>query len=119
MRLLRYALVGSCAALLQVCLLTIFIELAGMNALLASTVALAIAVMVNYSLQHRLTFRSKSKHVIAAPRFVALALCTLAANAVLFNSLLTVLPYLAAQITTLGAIFPINYYLNRTLTFRI
>ncbi|MBB4186336.1 putative flippase GtrA [Sinorhizobium terangae] len=118
-RVLRYALVGGCAALLQVCLLTLFIELADMNAVVASTLALSISVMVNYSLQHRVTFRSKSKHTVAAPRFVVLALCTLAANAVLFNSLLAVLPYIAAQIVTLGAIFPVNYYLNRTLTFRI
>lgn len=118
-RVLRYAFVGGCAALLQLCLLTIFIEFLHMNPLLASTVALAIAVCVNYSLQHRFTFRSKSKHVVAAPRFVILTLCTLCANAVLFSSLLAVLPYLAAQVMTLGAIFPINYYLNRTITFRI
>ncbi|MCZ4093976.1 GtrA family protein [Sinorhizobium psoraleae] len=118
-RVLRYAFVGGCAALLQVCLLTLFIELADMNAVVASTLALSISVLVNYSLQHRVTFRSKSKHTVAAPRFALLTLCTLAANAVLFNGLLAVLPYIAAQIVTLGAIFPINYYLNRTVTFRL
>ncbi|WP_331376207.1 GtrA family protein [Sinorhizobium chiapasense] len=117
-RLLRYALVGGFAALLQVCLLTLFIELFGMHALVASTLALAIAIMVNYRLQHHITFRSKAKHIVAAPRFVALALCTLTANAVLFNSLLTVVPYIVAQVIALGTIFPVNYYLNRTLTFR-
>jgi len=118
-RLLRYAFVGGCAALLQVCLLALFVELAGMDALAASTLALSISVMVNYGLQHRVTFRSKSKHIVAAPRFVVLTLCTLAANAVVFDSLLTVLPYIAAQILTTGAIFPVNYYLNRTVTFRL
>jgi putative flippase GtrA len=118
-RLLRYAAVGACAAVLQVCLLTLFIEVVGVSALLASTVALSISIIVNYSLQHRVTFRSKSRHFVAAPRFVALTLCTLAANALVFNSLLSVLPYVAAQVLTLGAIFPINYYLNRTLTFRL
>jgi putative flippase GtrA len=117
-RVLRYAFVGGCAALLQICLLTIFIEVLHMRPLLASTVALAISVCVNYSLQHRFTFKSKSKHIVAAPRFIILTLFTLGANAILFNTLLAILPYLAAQIVTLGAIFPINYYLNRTLTFR-
>ncbi|WP_051441010.1 putative flippase GtrA (plasmid) [Ensifer sp. WSM1721] len=118
-RLLRYALVGGCAALLQICLLTLFVELAGIDALAASTLALSISVMVNYSLQHRVTFRSKSKHTVAAPSFVVLTLCTLAANALIFNSLHTLLPYIAAQILTTGAIFPVNYYLNRTVTFRL
>jgi putative flippase GtrA len=118
-RLLRYVFVGGCAALLQVCLLTLFVELAGMEALAASTLALSISVMVNYSLQHRVTFRSKSRHIVAAPRFVVLTLCTLAANAFVFNSLLNLLPYITAQIITTGAIFPLNYYLNRTVTFRL
>ncbi|WP_050999998.1 GtrA family protein [Sinorhizobium fredii] len=118
-RVLRYAFVGGCAALLQICLLTLFIELFGMNAIAASTLALSISVVVNYGLQHRVTFRSKSKHIVAGPRFAILTLCTLAANAFVFNSLLALLPYIAAQILTTGAIFPVNYYLNRTLTFRL
>jgi putative flippase GtrA len=65
------------------------------------------------------TFRSKSRHIVAAPRFVVLTLCTLAANAFVFNSLLNLLPYITAQIITTGAIFPLNYYLNRTVTFRL
>jgi putative flippase GtrA len=117
-RVLRYAFVGGCAALVQISLLTIFVEILHLKPLLASTMALAVSVTVNYSLQHRVTFKSKSRHVVAAPQFLLFTLGTLVANAVLFSGLLSILPYLAAQIVTLAAIFPVNYYLNRTITFR-
>lgn len=114
---LRYALMGSCAALVQLVLLALFVEIVGMPSLMASTSALAISVLVNYSLQHRVTFRSKTKHAVAGPRFIVLTLGTLAANAFLFGTLSMVLPYLISQVITLGAIFPLNYYLNKTITF--
>ena len=117
-RVLRYGLIGSGAALLQLSLLIIFVEFLHFDSLLASTAALAISVVVNYGLQRHFTFRSKSRHVIAGPRFVVLTLITLSANALLFSAMSTVFPYLLAQIITTGTIFPINYYLNKTFTFR-
>lgn len=117
-RILRYAAVGAGAAVLQLALLATFVEVFHVAALLASTAALSISVVVNYRLQHWLTFRSKSAHLVAGPRFIALTLVTLAANAGLFSLLVLVLPYLLSQIITTLAIFPINYFLNKTFTFR-
>jgi putative flippase GtrA len=117
-RVLRYAAVGAGAALLQLALLAVFVEVFHIAALLASTAALSISVLVNYRLQHLLTFRSKSAHLIAGPRFIGLTLGTLVANAGLFSLISLVLPYLLSQIITTLTIFPINYFLNKTFTFR-
>jgi putative flippase GtrA len=117
-RVLRYGLIGTGAALLQLSLLFVFVEFFHFYSLLASTAALGISVVVNYGLQRHFTFRSKSRHVIAGPRFVSLTLVTLAANALLFSAMLAVVPYLLAQIITTATIFPVNYYLNKTFTFR-
>lgn len=118
LRILRYGLVGTGAALLQLSLLAIFVEILQIEAVLASTAALAISVVVNYALQRHFTFRSKSRHVVAGPRFIVLTLATLATNGVLFSAISTVLPYLLSQIITTATIFPVNYYLNKTVTFR-
>ena len=109
---------GSLAALVQLVLLTFSIEVLRLPALVASTLALSVAVCVNYGLQKRVTFRSKSKHRVAGPRFLVITLGTLLANAAVFGSLSSFLPYLLSQIITLGAIFPVNYYMNRTITFQ-
>jgi len=118
-RFLRYAAVGSCAALLQILLLSFLVEFGNVHSVAASTSALAVSVLFNYSLQRRVTFRSKAKHMIAGPRFVLLTLGTLSANAVLFGALDMVFPYLISQVLTMGALFPINYHLNRTITFAV
>lgn len=118
LRIIRYGLVGTGAALLQLGLLAIFVEILQIEAVLASTAALAISVVVNYALQRHFTFRSKSRHVVAGPRFIVLTLATLATNGVLFSAISTVLPYLLSQIITTATIFPVNYYLNKTVTFR-
>lgn len=114
----RYAAVGACAALIQLSLLALFVEVLSAPPLLASTMALSIAIVFNYSLQRRVTFKSRAKHHVAGPRFLAITLSTLAGNAVLFSLLSAALPYLIAQVLTLGTIFPINYQLNKRITFR-
>jgi putative flippase GtrA len=114
----RYAAVGACAAFIQLSLLTILVEAFSTPPLLASTLALSIAIFFNYCMQRRITFRSRAKHHVAGPRFLAITLSTLTGNAVLFSALSAVLPYLIAQILTLGMIFPINYQLNKRITFR-
>ena len=115
---LLYAIMGSCAALVQLSLLASFVEVAGMPSLIASTSALTISVIVNYGLQHRVTFRSKARHAVAGTRFAVLTLVTLAANAILFSALSAYLPYLLSQVITLGVIFPLNFCLNKMITFR-
>jgi putative flippase GtrA len=117
-RVLRYGLIGTGAALLQLSLLILFVEFLHLNSLLASTAALAISVVVNYGLQRHFTFRSKSRHVIAGPQFFLFTMVTLAANALLFGAMSAIVPYLLAQIITTATIFPVNYYLNKTFTFR-
>ena len=115
---IRYGVVGSCAALLELVLLTFNVEILGMKPVIASTCALAISIAFNYIFQRRVTFRSNSKHYIAGPRFLAITLSTLATNAAMFSALVLYIPYLAAQVVTIGAIFPINYLLNKRITFR-
>ncbi|WP_205480310.1 GtrA family protein [Sphingomonas arenae] len=116
--ILRYALVGSCAAAIQIVLLAAFVELVAMKPVIASTCALTISITFNYHYQRRLTFHSSARHRTAAPTFLFITLSTLLANALLFSSLVPHLPYVLAQLATMGIIFPINYLLNRRITFR-
>ena len=115
---LLYGLVGSSAALVQMGLLFLYVELLGLRPLAASTLALAFSIAFNYCLQRRITFQSSAKHHIAGPRFFGIAVTTLGANAAIFSMLLGHVPYLAAQAITIALIFPINFQLNKRLTFR-
>ena len=89
-----------------------------MPLVVASTAALSVSVSFNYYMQRLITFRSAAKHYIAGPKFFFIAGCTLATNAAIFSVLITAVPYFISQILTLLIIFPLNYNLNRVITFR-
>jgi putative flippase GtrA len=77
-------------------------------------------MVINYRLNYRHTFRSDRPHREAAPRFVAIAVCTGILNALLVHAgtALAGLNYLAVQVTTTVILFFANYALNLGWTFR-
>jgi putative flippase GtrA len=78
---LRFALVGLAGAAVYYALLWSMVELGGVPALAASSLAFALVVAENYLLHRRWTFDSRAPHRQAFPRFVLMALCGGAVNA--------------------------------------
>jgi putative flippase GtrA len=86
----------------------------------ASAVGFTLGALVNYSLNYRLTFRSKRLHRESMPKFFLVALAGLLLNTALMALLTTNLAvhYLVAQIVATGAVLVWNFAANRWWTFR-
>ena len=104
--------------MLQVATLAALVEVARLNETIASTAAFYIAVVVNYFLQRRYTFRSSEPHLIAMPKFVGVSTIGAAINVLIFTTLIQVMYYLVAQCISLLIVFFINYSVSRALIFR-
>jgi putative flippase GtrA len=119
LQFLRYGLAGGAAAATQLAVLVLLTELARTPSTLASAVGFGCAVPVNYALQHRFVFNRSRRHLLYFPRYVSITLLTLALNTGLFWLLTDGLGlfYVASQVVTIGLIVPLNYALNRYITF--
>jgi putative flippase GtrA len=106
---LRFALVGLAGAAVYYALLWSMVELGGMPALAASSLAFALVVAENYLLHRRWTFDSRAPHREAFPRFVLMALCGAAVNAAAMAACLTLgWHYLLAQALALLLVVACN-----------
>jgi putative flippase GtrA len=116
---LRYGLSGSAAALAQLAVLTLLVELALTPPLLASATGFAAATVVNYTLQHRFVFGRAQGHAWYFPRYLGVTLATMGLNTLLFWTLNDALQlhYLPSQVLTFGLIVPLNFAINRSYTF--
>ena len=74
LQFLRYGLSGATAAATLLLVLVVLTELVGAPATLASALAFASAVPVNYALQHRFVFNKSSQHLRFFARYVAVTL---------------------------------------------
>jgi putative flippase GtrA len=119
LQFLRYGLAGGAAALTHLVVLVLLTELAHVAPTLASALGFTCAVPVNYALQHRFVFNRSRQHLLFFPRYVSITLLTLGLNTGLFWLLNTGLGlyYVASQVVTIGLIVPLNYVLNRCVTF--
>jgi putative flippase GtrA len=118
---LRYGLSGSAAALTQLAILALLVELAASPPVLASVSGFAGATVVNYTLQHRFVFGRSSGHGSYFPRYLAVTLATMGLNTLLFWALYSGLHlnYVLSQVITFGVIVPINFVINRRFTFAV
>jgi putative flippase GtrA len=117
-RFLRYFAFGTIAATLQLAALAALVEVARLDETIASTTAFYIAVVVNYFLQKRYTFRSLEPHWIAMPKFVGVSTIGAVVNVLIFTLLVHVIHYLFAQCISLLVVFFINYSASRVIIFR-
>ncbi|MCV9999568.1 GtrA family protein [Pararhizobium sp. YC-54] len=117
-RFVRYFLLGSIAAGLQVAMLIALVEIAGLNKTLGSTVAFYGAVIVNYYLQRRFTFRSAAPHWVAMPKFVGVSTLGAFINILAFSLLLGIMHYVAAQCLSLLLVFLFNFSMSKALVFK-
>lgn len=122
-RLLRFGLVGATGVVVNTALLTVLVEVAGWDHLAAGVVATEGAVIGNFILNDRWTFRD-AREALPWPRrmwsYHAVALGGLAISVAAFAALLRLaaLHYAVANLGAIGAATLWNYALNARFTWR-
>jgi putative flippase GtrA len=115
----KFVLVGGVATATQYAVLVGMVRILGANPVFASSCGYVISALLNYYLNHRLTFRSAQSHRRALPRFAVIAAVGLLINSTLVWALSErgPLPYLAAQIIATAVVLVWNFTANRKWTF--
>ena len=118
-QMLRYAGAGAVGTAAHYALLIGLVQLAGLGAVVASSIGAVVGALVNYRLNHRFTFQSDKAHGHALPRFALVAVASIALNAIVLSGLLAyVTPnYLAAQVIATVVVMVAGYAVNRAWTF--
>ena len=119
LQLLRYAGAGAIGTAAHYALLIAGVQLAGLGAVVASSIGAVAGALINYGLNHRFTFRSDKAHGQALPRFALVAAFSVALNAIALAALLAyVTPnYLVAQVIATLVVMIAGYAANRRWTF--
>lgn len=115
--IVRYFIFGSVAALTQLAALAAFVELGRFEAPVSSTLAFAIAVVVNYILQRNFTFRSEGRREVEFPKFVLISIGGLLLNYIIMSVLVYYIYYIISQIISLFVVFIYNFEANRRFVF--
>lgn len=107
---LRFALVGLSGSAVYYALLYGMVELGGMPALGASSLAFALVVIENYVLHRRWTFASRAPHRQAFPRYALMAVCGAVVNTAVMAACLRLgWHYLLAQALALALVVACNF----------
>ena len=115
---LRYAGAGAAGTLVQYATLVVLVQTQAAGAVAASTLGAIAGALVNYVLNHRLTFASERTHAQALPRFAAVAAAGIAVNALVVALLVGAgAHYLVAQVVATGVVLVAGYLANRAWTF--
>jgi putative flippase GtrA len=112
-------MVGGVATATQYAVLVGMVRILGANPVFASSCGYVISALLNYYLNHRLTFRSAQSHGRALPRFAVIAGVGLMINSTIvwvLSERLSI-PYLAAQIIATAVVLMWNFSANRKWTF--
>jgi putative flippase GtrA len=117
---LRFAGVGAIGTAVQYAILTVLVELAGIQPTLASGIGFVGGAFTNYYLNYRFTFQSERRHWYAAPRFFTIAAAGLGLNT-LFMTIGTGflgLHYLIAQCGSTAIVLLWNFSASKLWVFR-
>lgn len=117
--LLRYALIGLVGTMAQYVLLIVLKE-SGVPVLPASALGYCAGGIINYYLNFKITFETRSTHGQAAPRFLVVALLGLVLNSVIVWLMVenSSIHYLVTQIVATLCCFAFTYALNSVWSFR-
>jgi putative flippase GtrA len=115
-----FTLVGALGTLAHYLLLVILVELVGINAVIASTVGALLGATINYALNYRFTFNSRTSHRIALPKFLAVATVGFLINALLMWVAVnfTIIHYVLGQVIATSLVLLWNFFVNRYWTFQ-
>jgi len=115
----KFALVGGVATALHYAILVALVEGLRWPPVAATSVGFAVSALGNYLLNRRFTFRSRRRHVEAAPRFAVVAVVGFFINAgvvwLAFDA--AGLHYLVAQVVATLATLGWTFVGNRHWTF--
>lgn len=120
LRFVIYAGVGAVGTAAQYAVLIALVHTGLATPVSGSMAGACVGAVVNYGLNHRITFRGRSGHLQALPRFAAIALLGIAANGLLMKLFTTGLnlDYLVAQVMATGLVLALTYLLNSAWTFK-
>ena len=115
----KFVVVGGIATATQYAVLVGMVRILGANPVFASSCGYVISALLNYYLNHRLTFRSSRSHGRALPRFAVIAAVGLLINSTMVWALSDrgPLPYLAAQVIATATVLLWNFSANKKWTF--
>lgn len=115
----RYALVGIIGMLVQLGILAACVELLKLDPMLGTSVGFIIALLLQYALNHRWTFRSKRSHKSSLWRYIVVSLSGFALNFGMMAMLIDYFHiwYIAAQVSVIAVVPLFNFVLNRYWAF--
>jgi len=119
-QLFAFGSVGTGAAAVHLLSVFLLVQL-GWHPLIANVLAFLIAFQVSYFGHRYWTFRgTRTRHPVAASRFLFTAISSLAMNEAMFYLLLefTALPYLVALTLVLICVTPMTFLLGKYWAFR-
>ena len=118
-QLARFCAVGALGLVVNILVYAFSIAALGVEPLLAATFAFSVAVLHNYLLNRRWTFRSAGDgYVRCGTRFLTVSLAALAANLILLGQLDRVMGSLPAQVVAVILVTPISFLANKWWSFR-
>jgi putative flippase GtrA len=115
-----FTLVGALGTLAHYVLLVVLVEIVGFGAVLASMAGAFLGAVINYYLNYRLTFKSKTSHRITFPRFLAVTIAGFSINAILMWAAVDFsnLHYILSQVIATVVVLMWNFVANRFWTFQ-
>ncbi len=119
MQFIDFAAVGVVGTSAHFATLIFLVQSYGWAPTTATTAGFLVGAIVNYALNHRLTFRSNAPHLRAAPRFLAIAFFSMLLNLAIVWLLVVGndVHYLIGQAVSTLIVLVVNFVANRILTF--
>jgi putative flippase GtrA len=118
-QLARYLMVGGLGTIAHLAILTVCVELIGLDAVVGAVAGFVGALSISYVLNHYWTFQSRRKHLNSLWRYVAVSVSGLMLNTGMMYALVYLLHwwYLTAQLSVILVVPMSNFLLNRYWTF--
>ena len=117
---MNYTACGLVANVAWFAVLIGLVEVCSINPTISSGIGFIVAVILNYSCQYKLTFKSEGNHAEIFLRFFVVAIFGVTINLLIFWTLNEKFdtPYLVAQVVSTGIVVLVNFNINKRYTFR-
>lgn len=119
-KFVSFVFVGGFATGVQYAILLVGVQLLSMSPTWASSLGFAFSAIFNYTLNYYVTFRSASRHIEAASKFVVIAAAGLLINGGIMHAGVVIfdLHYLLVQIVATVIVLLWNFLGNHLWSFR-
>ncbi len=117
---IAFAGVGAIATASHYAVLVVAVQLAGVDALSASTVGVLVGAIVGYVLNYTVTFKSDAVHARAIPRYAVAVLIGAGVNYLTLSAILRHFDvhYLIAQVVATAIVLSWNFAVARVWVYR-